>query len=285
MNNVISKFTSIFKLIKKNDTIILGPYVGEFGWELMEWLPYVEKFKKRYNRIVAISYKNSEYFYKDIEFFPHDLKLEQSSFGFGNINNIEKKNIIMKCANHFNLVKYDTFSPFDLNKVTKFLLRGKKYIKYYEKIDNNEQFDLVFHFRDFKRTDGNIKNYPKNEIDYICNVFIEKGYKIACIGHPELSYCPDNVPDYRSEEIQKAIAVISASKLVIGGSSAPMHLAALCGRPIVTWIGAEFGAERYLSYWNPFNVPVWIVSDKTFRPDKELIIKKVLEAINRLKIR
>lgn len=272
---------SILSLVKKSDTLIVGPYVGEFGWEIMEWIPYVRMIAKRYKRVIAISYTNSRYFYSNSEFFPTNLELGSSGFGFGEIPKSLEKKIISSCAQAYGLQHFDLFKPSFLNRISKFLIGKKKYLVYREDSLNME-IDILFHFRNFTREDGDYKNYPKEDCDKLVDNFVDKNFNVACIGHPKYSYCPKNASDLRSNDFKLTIAAMSASKLVVGGSSGPIHLACLCNKPIVTWISEEFGAERYRSYWNPFKVPVYIVSEKTFRPPKDQIIDNIQHALKEL---
>ena len=285
MNILESKFINYFKsingLFQKHATLIIGPYVGEFGWEIMEWIPYINKIAIKYNKVISISYKESKYFYKDFLFCPHDLKLGASGFAFGKISKEKEMEIINDCILKFNLNKFDLFKPAYLNKISKYILGEKKYNSY-KTNTNNITIDILFHFRNFQREDGDYKNYDKKLSDDIANYFLLKNYKLACIGHPDLAYCPSKVEDFRSKDFKDTIDIISQSRIVVGGSSGPMHLACLCEKPIITWISAEFGAERYLSYWNPFKVPVYIVSDKSFKPGKEKIIENIEKALKEL---
>ncbi|MFH0837588.1 MAG: hypothetical protein V1870_05640 [Candidatus Aenigmatarchaeota archaeon] len=56
-----------------NKTVFFGPFVGEFGWELMWWQGWVKRVcRTRYKgwRIVASSFPGRQVFYPDAEFLP-----------------------------------------------------------------------------------------------------------------------------------------------------------------------------------------------------------------------
>src|SRR5437773_4979379 len=92
------------------------------------------------------------------------------------------------------------------------------------------------------------------------------GLRVCCIGHPEHSFALDGCDDLRSRDLSETRTALQSIKLLAGGSSAPMHLASLCGVPIVVWRtvrDTEF-CDRYLEFWNPHKTPVYIVSDSTF---------------------
>jgi SAM-dependent methyltransferase len=73
--------------------------------------------------------------------------------------------------------------------------------------------------------------------------------------------------------------MMAASKLVIGPSSGPMHLASLCKTPHLVWTGKQwsstikaFNDERYTWKWNPFRTKCKvIVKDNPDLSAKEVI--------------
>jgi hypothetical protein len=149
---------------------------------------------------------------------------------------------------------------------------GKKIYKPFLNFDG-KNFTFAFHFRNFERVSTENKSYPLEYADYISRWCNDNGYRIAAIGHPELSYCPPGCEDLRSLDLNVGISTIRSSAIMVGGSSAPLHLGALCKKPIVTWIGGGADIERYLTYWNPFGSKVWVVTDKTFIPRPNDVIE------------
>ena len=271
----------MFSLTK--DILIAGPFMGEFGWELMEWQGYIRKLSRKYKKTIAISYSSSSYLYDFCSFYPHNLKLELSGFGYGNYNDNAVADLIRSCVENYNISKYAWLVPQKFNRFHKLLIGSQEFKRYYEP-PKGKIFDIVFHFRDLERKDGSVKNFPHTDSDDLAKFVSEKGFRCCCIGLPDLSYCPKNIQDCRSDDLRTTISVISSASLVIGGSSAPMHLAALCAKPLVVWIGPPANAKRYFTYWNPFNVRVFLVSDKTFKPEVQSVIQKVQEAINELNL-
>lgn len=62
--------------------------------------------------------------------------------------------------------------------------------------------------------------------------------------------------------MRDAVRSFSSARLVCGELSGPMHLAMLCGKPIVTWVP---GAWRMVGAYkrNPFRVPIHVVTTET----------------------
>ena len=48
-----------------NDTLIAGPFLGEFGWELMQWQGYIRYLSKFYKEVIVYGRSSSAYLYKD----------------------------------------------------------------------------------------------------------------------------------------------------------------------------------------------------------------------------
>jgi len=265
-------------LIFRKKVLIAGPYAGEFGWELMEWQGWVRRLREKYDRTIVISYPNREYLYEGCEFYPHDIELKNSGYAYGTLTKKKSLDIVRKCVRELGIRDYDWFAPHMLRRHIKMLIGRQDHIKFYEPPVDGRTYDIVFHFRDFQRDDGDLKNYPKRDADEIAQTCKDEGYRIACIGDTSLSYCPPAAYDMRSIELKETVRTISSSKLVVGGSSAPMHLASLCGIPIVLWTGPPFDATRYFSYWNPLKSKVFLVTDKSFQPGASEVLKVIKTA-------
>ena len=259
--------------------LIAGPYTGEFGWELMGWQGWVRKLRRKYDSTIVISYANSEYLYEECQFYPHSIELRNSSYGYGCLPEEARLIAVNNCARELGISSYDWFSHHMLKWPVKILLGGQEFIKYYEPPANGIKFDIVFHFRDFHRDDGDQKNLDRRSADEIIS-WARNYFSIACIGDPDLSYCPCGAIDKRSRFLKETIRTICSARLVVGGSSGPMHLSSLCGIPILVWIGPPADIERYLSYWNPLRSKVFVLTDQTFKPPTSIIIEKIETLFN-----
>jgi hypothetical protein len=267
----------------RKSNLIAGPFAGEFGWELMEWQGWVRRLKKKYERTLVISYPHSQYLYEGCEFYAHALDLGKSGFGYGSLPVDAALAIVERCAKNLGIVSYDWFAPHMLRQPLKLLLRGQDFTTFHEPPAGTLKPDIVFHFRDFAREDGDFKNYPKQDADKLIRLCRETGYRVGCLGGPALSYCPDGCMDLRSRDLKTAVSAICSATLVAGGSSAPMHLASLCNTPIVVWTGPPFDAKRYFAHWNPHKSKVFLVTEKSFRPPAEEVLAAIQNAMMTLK--
>jgi ADP-heptose:LPS heptosyltransferase len=110
------------------------------------------------------------------------------------------------------------------------------------------------------------------------------GHSVCCVGHPRYSYCPDGVEDLRSEDLETSITAISSARLLAGELSGPMHLAQLCGVPLVIWADGQWRLDN-CERWNVFHVPTFIVANDTHRPDADRVVTEIDGALQDLRRR
>ena len=46
-------------------TLLAGPWLSEFGWELMTWIPAIRARSRNYDKTVCICKKGHNYLYED----------------------------------------------------------------------------------------------------------------------------------------------------------------------------------------------------------------------------
>jgi ADP-heptose:LPS heptosyltransferase len=106
---------------------------------------------------------------------------------------------------------------------------------------------------------------------------------VCCIGHPKYSFGLDDCDDLRDSDLSHTRTALKSIKIVAGGSSAPMHLASLCGLPIVVWWKKALfpfdPRDKYICLWNPHKTPVFIASESTFQPAPEDVFSQIIRAL------
>lgn len=273
------------KLFKKCRTLIAGPWLNELGWELMLWQAAVryQRISKKYEHVYVITFKNRECLYEDCKIFAHDEQLIKSSFGISRVPEKKGKVLTQACVDHFAIKgTFDLFSPNTYcslpYRIRRKIRKDLMHRKFYFPPVDNRRFDIAFHFRSFEREDDSgVKSFPIEKAAHLVELCKGLGLDVCCIGAPGYSYVAEGAENRQANDLSRTIATICASKLVVGGSSAPMHLASLCEVPIVVWIGPPADIERYLSYWNPFHSKVFVVTDEKFDPDVSMVTGKIEE--------
>lgn len=285
-NNLKSKAKSFFR--KKpflslddfngdSDCLIAGPFLGEFGWELMQWQGYIRQLSKFYRNVIVYGRPTSAYFYKD--FVSEFIELDVSSW---DSDAYELKN--------FNYSKWaQQFKNQDIlladNRCKK--LQGlfqQEFIPFGNKKKENE-FDLIIHARYIPLLEGNekktLRNWPSNSWDSLCNSLAN--LRIAAVGIKELSYAPKGVTDLRGVDTEKLCSILASSKCCVGPSSGLMHLASLCKTPHLVWTSEHNGSKRFggVSYryqrsWNPLITSVKVINDEGDQPSFEYVKREIL---------
>lgn len=270
----------VLALRPPGDTLIAGPFTGELGWELMEWQGFVRRLKRAYRKTVVISYPNSQCLYEGCDFWPHSMPLKDSGPGYGNWPRKRMLDLAARCAADLKLTSFRVCLPVYLNKISRSVLGGQEFLSPRELRQAHADFDIAFHFRDFQRAGDDYKNYPLDQAAEIVRHCLAKGWRVCCIGHPDMAACPPGAQDCRSAGLSETLQTLARVRIVAGGSSAPMHLASLCDLPIVVWTGPPFTVDRYFGSWNPHGSKVFLVSDKGFRPPVDSIIEQLDQAVD-----
>jgi hypothetical protein len=274
------------KIFNRPRILIAGPWLNELGWELMVWQAAVRyrRILGRYEKVYVITFRNRDALYEGCEIYAHQEELINADSGISKSPQEKTDRLVGACVKHFGITEpYDLFTPnkyisrlYGLRRRFKNDMLHRKF--YMEPVDDM-RFDIAFHFRSFERVgDKNPKSFPHNKADQLVELCVSNNLKICCIGAQGYSYVAKKAENRQSDDLSKTIAYMCASRLVVGGSSAPMHLAAICGIPIAVWIGIP-GDDRYFTIGNPLHSKVFMVTDKTFAPEVDEVYNTIKQAI------
>lgn len=267
--------------------LVAGPYVGEFGHELMDWQAWVRAQVGRYREVHVITYPGRDYLYPGCKVHYHQVTLETAGYKHGRFSPAELEKMARAQAAELGLKDFDLLTP--LHVCTGYHRRHLLPSKF-ELLGKPPAFaaafrDVAFHFRNVKKNGPDqSRNYPLEQCDQVAAACRQHGLKICCIGHPRYSYCPAGVEDCRSEDLAASVQAISSVRLLAGELSGPMHLAQLCGVPIVIWADGQWRLNN-CERWNVFRVPIYIVANDTHRPAPDLVAEKIIAAFNDLRQR
>ena len=262
------------------DKLLVGPWVGEFGWELFCWQAFMRSFVEDndISEVVCVTRSGRDLLYEDfakvINFNPkgnadmfmlkevpvhtHE-KLQELSKGY-----LEKGFKIMPpqplhYKGHPLQTSMGTFDP--------------SFISYGEKKDACS-FDILFHCRSRSFRPGD--NWDKESWDALLELCAD--YKVACIGSKEESFSLEGATDLRGVPLRELVDYLASSRLIVGPSSGPMHLATLCKCPQLVWSGNPANKIRYEKEWNPFDVKVTYLGEEKggWNPDPAEVHKEIL---------
>jgi hypothetical protein len=267
-------------------TLVVGPYVGEFGHEIMDFQSFVHWLRRRYREVHVITFPGREPLYRGCVLHQHNFELRTAGYIYGRISHDETRQYAREFARKQGLVGYDLFSPAHLRTRwhRRVILRQHhEVIRPLRSTPPNEK--VVFHFRHIdKQGPDRSRNFRPELAQELCRLCRIEGYEISCIGHPQYALCPSGCEDCRTADLEQTVSEIAACRLVVGELSGPMHLAAYCAKPIMIWAPDSWriaGAAKR----NPFNVPMFVVRDDTTNPAPEEIVGKLRGALDVLRQR
>jgi len=239
-------------------TLYAGPWVGEFGWELMSWNPLVRKKAQDYDRVVVEGPPNSQYLYEFADEYIANPIIPHTSDGYSGENGNPPA---------FPPYPHDSFTP-------NWGLHGAPEMRGFEQpfaLEPNKEWrclapepvfvaDVLCAFRPEKKLRNRMfpgREYPLELCIELIDHLLERGLTIACIGGPDNYLIPGTI-SLMDVHLETLCAAVSAAKVVIGPSSGPMHLASLCKTPHVLWFAVGnnlLSRARYKDHWNPFKTP------------------------------
>ena len=266
--------------------LVAGPYVGEFGHELMDWQPWVRAQTARYEAVHVITYPGRDYLYPGCIMHYHDIQLENAGYKHGRFTPAQLEAMARKKAAELGLKSYDLMTALHIctRYHQRFLLPSKFELLGQPPVTRDIR-DVAFHFRRVKKEGPDqTRNYPLELCDQVVEFCRTRGLSFFCIGHPRYAYCPAGVEDRRTEDLGKSVAAIRAARLLAGELSGPMHLAQLAGTPILIWADGQWRLDN-CQRWNVFHVPTFIVASNTHQPEPERVGQEIVAAIADLRRR
>ena len=260
---------------KKKDTLFAGPWIGEFGWEVMNWQPFLRWLAPQYKRVIVCIQEGNEALYQDFahEFCYHTVEGSSNCNRMIRINNPEE----LKRAKGLCQPDWESLNPVRIGWQPPTRKVFKPFGTFQEKIAT----DILFHPRG--RDCKAYRNWSgKKWEELLAGLSLSLGKKgrIGCIGIKNATLdVSGDFCDYRNIPLHQTLDLMASTRLVIGPSSGPMHLASLCKTPHLVWTDNQKYARghtnryKYETWWNPFNTKVLVIDNMDFDPD----IKAILE--------
>jgi len=269
--------------------LIAGPWLGEFGYELCKWVPYIryKVWGDDYDHVVIICRSGHEYLYRDFatKFINDDTVGQTTEWLIDSKTPEINQETIDDILKDYDNPEYTIIQP---NKD----IRNNENVFYlmYGEIENAiPQIDMLIHARSTEKYNTGYRNWPKRRWLEIIKKY--PGYKLASIGSKtEAAHIPKTI-DLRGISINALSCYMKKAKMLLGPSSGPAHLASLCGLPHIVWtdnkihgvIGRYTNKARYKQLWNPFNSLVNVI-DTSWQPTVNEVSERVKSVLNHKKI-
>src|SRR4051812_8095408 len=158
---------------KRSNTLFAGPWLGEFGWELMCWQAFVRKQSRFYEKTIVHCPAGREDLYADFasEIIPHSIKCTAECDGAKEADILAQavasaRKLVPTGADHLLPLGYQPLAR------QEFLAFGKK--------REGLGRDILFHPRG--RNFGTYRNWDLSKWESLLADLNKAGYKLGCIG-------------------------------------------------------------------------------------------------------
>ena len=279
-------FPSLRQKLRPRRNLLAGPYAGEFGYELMQWQGFVRERRKHYQEVHVLTYPGRDYLYEGCRVHYHDVDLKKAGYWYGDITPTQMRQMADAKAAEIGLKDYDIF---DTSLLCTRYHRGLFWKQEFRLLEEpplvQKPYDLVFHFRSVQKVGPDpLKNYPPELADELARQCMDRGLSVACVGHPQYSYCPKGCVDHRHTDLRQTVAAICSACLGVGEASGGMHIVNACGRPTLIWGDGQWRIDPALR-WNPFRVPIYVVTNSEWQPTPEKVCEAIVRALADLRTR
>ena len=257
---------------KPSRTLFAGPWVGEFGWELMHWQGFLRKLAPRYEEVIVSCRAGQEALYADFasRFVLHDIR------GTADCNRL------LDIANPQELDRVLSLVPTDAD-----LLRPlgaqphcRQVFRRFGTSRPELSTDILIHPRG--RGHGSDRNWSLENWEKLLALLAPLGLRIGCIGLSTATQpLSGDFLELRDRPLCETLDVLASSRLVVGPSSGPMHLASLCGTSHLVWTDGTRYARgltnrvKFERTWNPFGTRAVILDEWGFQPPPEAVAEAI----------
>ena len=268
-----------------NKTLVAGPWVGEFGWELFAWQGYIRALASSYSETIIICRPTSSPFYEDFatHIIPHVPTGGPSDQWFRNGYNLQTnvKKIFREHATLLSGRQMDLLVPMRIGipndgrtHYSEAVSVGginviPKYIQFGTCAD--KKYDYVLHARSraIRRDD----NWDIAKWEKLGSLLSQGGKTICSIGMPDEALHVPGTIDLRGIDTTQLIEIMASADSAWGPSSGAMHLASLCSTPHVVW-SQQSNRRRYTDSWNPLGTPVLFLDKYKWHPEPEYVYEE-----------
>ncbi len=259
--------------------LIAGPWIGEFGWELMSWQALVRKASYDYDEVVVCGPAGHEALYQDFRpiYLAHHVNGTKDCWWTTG----HSPALLNATNDALRTYQGDWLKPSGLIPTER-----QHFVRYghAEACEPDDVFDVVIHAR------ARIGKRPwhawaEDKWNRLVQELLRRGVSVAAIGTE--AFCPEGAEDRRRIVMSDLMNLLARAVLAAGPSSGPMHLASLCKTPHVVWTDTQrysaIGGTnriRYESVWNPLKTPCKIVDQHGWDPEPEIVLDAVLEGLD-----
>lgn len=256
--------------------LFAGPWVGEFGWELMGWQGVVRALSSGYEHVTVCARETSKALYADCcdTFIAHTIQGQSNAHVVFSVSNPEELQRVLAMvpdeADHLVPMRY---VPGE----------AQSFIRFGNAAGVSHRTDVLIHARG-GMTSSN-RNWMQEKWCALVRQLQALGFHVGAIGLSKATLDIDDVIDLRDIPLEQTMDQIAASKIVVGPSSGPMHLASLCETPHLVWTDRRTYSMRrtsrclYEETWNPHDTPVLVLDEFGFDPPVDVVFDGMMRLL------
>jgi hypothetical protein len=257
---------------------LIGPFLGEFGYEVALWQGAVRHYLESslFDKVIVGCRKGHECLYElatDFEYFTPTSNNTQAMCIDGRVPT-------------FNSGIIKRYNPCIIKGVCDITLEKQSSIKFGNST-TEYYYDVLFHVRNSTKYSTARRNWPIEKWKKLKEML--KGLKIGCIGTNQEAIHLEGTDNLRGYPLSLLADIMASSKIVVGPSSGAMHLASFCGAPHIVWCGKAIvpgGCNiryRYETSWNPLKTKAIVVDDYGWNPPEDIIYNEIIKIIKKEK--
>jgi len=270
--------------------LLAGPYCGEFGWTLFCWQAYLRwvSQQQEFDSVIICGHDDTKALYNDFctEWVSHNewpiapdcytgrMKISNWWNGRYTIGDVlfrpNTKHV------HYSASWGSFWQEWDES------FRRQSFISYG---NSGDGYDCLLHIRSTTKNGTGYRNWADNKWLELTKLLISEGVSIGCVGSHTAAHHIDGCDDLRGLSLDKITDIMASSKMIVGPSSGPLHLASLCKCHQVVW-SPMYNYNRYMYHWNPFNTKVSFIDegcpgrDSAWNPSVNTVLNSVMKVIN-----
>ncbi len=256
--------------------LFIGPWVGEFGIELLHWQGVARAAAKSriWGEVVVASWPDREFFYSDfadrfVPFTPPTFHTAGANcHGFDTGRHFWEEELDEARGDVW-LKAYG--DPRDYLETVTHAASSSEFRDFSVGTSRPTNiFDILIHARATTKHNQGHKNWPVQHWENLVDA-LPTTWRVASIGDRMGSHKVTGTEDLRGISLDSLASHCVAAKMLVGPSSGPVHFAIHCGLPCVIWMGEH--RHHYFPRWNPQDVPV--ICFDTWQPTVDAVLARI----------
>lgn len=259
--------------------LVAGSWTGELGWELMSWQGYLRKLAVDYEEVVVCAPTGHEPLYADFstQYIAYDHTGMRDCWW------------TRKGTADHTVINAQLDALGGTRVIPRRIsIEEQKFIQFGDTA-RGELTDVLIHARSsFGTRPGH--SWPIEHWESVLEGLCRANLKAAAIGSMDGALCPAGALDWRGIKMQQLMDNMAATRLVVGPSSGPIHLASLCGTPHLVWtdqvrysVIQVNNRKRYETLWNPFCTPCRVLDTQGWAPLPSFVLAEILYCLERFR--